>query len=773
MITVTANESFCNVAKDKLKGLKLLRKSVFFGINGSGKSTICEVLNQHATLEDDRSDTGEPVKVFAFNEQWRENTVGEFLKGGGGAPGVTTVMLGEGMAELEQQISEAKEQLRLAGENVEETRKAKETVRGSLDEVIGAVQSGELKTLKQECDVLKGKQFNKNAIGRLLQSGGNEKLDKSSLKNNIKIVNTDSPAPLAPLPSLPDGWKLSDNLWEQLIEQPSSQPEISGELIDWLRKGRKLHTAEGSCQFCEGKVDEKILASIDRKIQEYDVKVPELVDIEHDRCSSALEELKHFKFALDKIDFSGRIYCENMPEKQNDVKSKAQQVEDSLEESYALLERKISNPFDQVSVDRPNIPFDELQSAFKELEREHATAQKSIKNHIDRQKSATEHLKMHCCADFEREYRRFSNDLEDAEQKCEEARKAQRLASDTLRDLQSQVSTTAETAMFLDKHLCNILGDRVLRVSEGDAGQGYRITRANERAEAMSEGEKKLVSLLYFCAEFRTEERKRELEHSVVIFDDLGSELDEVRLLVVNRFISDHFSDLNGTGVGIPASIVYFTHSQTYLRILQDALKDKITGSKAVFYEVFKQGESFSCEGLEGSEPVATHETIGRHQNTNYYRWDDQFVELTNDYWFSFARVLSAFRVSRDSERRGEIDPGTVNYCRKVVECFTEFKYPCHERFGKRLDELLKNREASVSPALSKVLNNQSHGCLDRRGGALAISVVVSAIKGTLKLLYDIDEEHLRLMVERFTSADNGNEKARKVDDCMREIADL
>lgn len=46
MIQVEANESLRNVAKDSLKGIKLLNDSVFFGINGSGKTTVCEALSR-------------------------------------------------------------------------------------------------------------------------------------------------------------------------------------------------------------------------------------------------------------------------------------------------------------------------------------------------------------------------------------------------------------------------------------------------------------------------------------------------------------------------------------------------------------------------------------------------------------------------------------------------------------------------------------------------------------------------------------------------------
>ncbi len=54
MIQVKENESVRNVAKNSLTEVTLLEDSVFFGINGSGKSTVCEPFHP-------------PQKLYPFN----------------------------------------------------------------------------------------------------------------------------------------------------------------------------------------------------------------------------------------------------------------------------------------------------------------------------------------------------------------------------------------------------------------------------------------------------------------------------------------------------------------------------------------------------------------------------------------------------------------------------------------------------------------------------------------------------------------------------------
>lgn len=103
MILVQGNEPVRNVAKDALSEVTLLGDSVFFGINGSGKSTISEVLSGASTLKWKEAKNESPLQVVAFDDRWRKERVGEFIEGGT-AEGVTTVKLNEDAKELETQI---------------------------------------------------------------------------------------------------------------------------------------------------------------------------------------------------------------------------------------------------------------------------------------------------------------------------------------------------------------------------------------------------------------------------------------------------------------------------------------------------------------------------------------------------------------------------------------------------------------------------------------------------------------------------------------------
>ncbi len=469
-----------------------------------------------------------------------------------------------------------------------------------------------------------------------------------------------------------------------------------------------------------------------------------------------ISAMQAFVSRLEVIEFSTSPYVSDLPAQKNEAILKAQKYLREMKAAEQLLKRRVDDPFAHFIDPRPEVNPAPLQEAFETLRRAHASAQCEIRNHSKNKEDAVQALKKHCCAADGSSWKSINEKLEEARKEEEAALEAKKVAEEELSELKESVSSTQQTAKFLNKSLRIILGDKTLQVSVGGVGEGYRITRHGQPAKGMSEGEKKLVSLLYFCAEFFSEERKALLKNSVIAFDDLGAELDEARLLAIDRFITDHFR--NALKIQ-PASIVYFTHSHTYLRILQNRLADKVSSREgaeptAIFYEIYK-------DIFHKSE-----------QTTRCRKWDDQAVRLTNEYWLSFYMLLKAFeRLQDDNEQGpdgGQLDLGTGNYCRKVLEGFTEFRSPNSVNFGTRLDNLIRKANVPISPSLSKLVNGLSHTSLHKDGGVLARHEVERALIETLNLVRVLDPDHFDALTNKLI----GKNDARQFRDALSRLID-
>lgn len=745
MIQVKANESLRNVAKDSLAGIELLKDSVFFGINGAGKTTVCEVLSRGTTFIDNWKDNREPIRVHAFDDQWRRDKVGDFVEGGV-AQGVTTVVLSDGAGDLDEKMRIAQEKWESARENVAAKQKQEDDAEKSLEDIANKVFNGVRKDLEKECINLNGHQFRRRAIRDLLDANKNKVLAQHEIADSIRVANSTDPGFLPNLPSFPNCWIFSDELWREVTKKSSIESTTPLTVNEWVRRGMSEHKAGDSCLFCGGVVFEKRLKDLEDAIRQIDAEVPTLVKDQLDECRRVLSEVQDFKVSLDGVDLTSSIYGADLPLKKNDVLLETQRVLDELKSAENMLDERVKDPHGSIQRNKPDVRFSTLQEKYEVLQCAHNKAREEIAKHSANKELAIERLKKHCCAVDGAGWSLAEKTLNDAKEETKTAIRSEKNAKSHLDHLKAQVSTTTATAEFLDNALCMILGDKNLRVSEGDTGEGYRITRQGEKALGMSEGEKKLVSLLYFCAEFLAEDRKQSLKNSVVIFDDLGSELDEARLLAVDRFIANHFQNPK------PASLVYFTHSHTYLKILQSRLADKAVPKKngedpkAIFYEVYK--DTFNCV----------------EQSTRWRQWDNDAVRLTNDYWLSFYMVLRAFEKLQDGNPP---ELGTGNFCRKVLEGFTEFRAPNSDQFGSRIDTIIAQDKIPMSPALSKIVNNLSHSDLNKSGGVLSRSEVEHAVIQTLNFLQTVDRKHFRALLVKF----RGKEGADKLEsDISRRI---
>lgn len=731
LIEVTANESLRNVAKDALKGMQLLPNTVIFGINGAGKSTVCEVLSKFSQYTNADGHVERDVAIYSFDTEWRERNVGHFIEGGS-AKGVTTVKFQDDVSGIEEQIEEAKAELKSASKEVDANQDAQALASKRLDEVLNRVFNGKRRELEAKCTSLKGTRFNRRAIRTILESGTQKLISEDAVAKHISIVTNQSPGSVPALPELNTTWAFTDELWDEVSAEPSTNLGNFMGISDWVREGLERHKADDSCEFCGGNVAQERLDELTQAILWAQQAASSAAREELEKCKRNRSELEEFIANSRRINLSDSIYSGELPLIQTKVINNASSVLQTLDASVSILQEHIKNPTQKIQTSRPIVEYDSLKSMNKELLDAHATAQEKISQHIRNQDISIEALKSHCCAFNGQEWEIAEAEMKKASASTYAAEENEQIANSKLRNLQRSVSTTADTAEFLDRSLALILGERSLRVTEGAPGEGYRITRNNQRAAGMSEGEKKLVSLLYFCAEFRAEERRSKIPYSLLLFDDLGSELDEPRLLAIDRFVSTHFSDPK------PLSTVYFTHSHQYLKILQSRLGNKAIETKkngtirppsSIFFEVFKSGFSNNL------------------QSTCWRKWDHEAVQLTNDYWLSFYMVLKAFD---DLATQNAPSLGTGNFCRKVLEGFTEFRAPGPNEFGARLDNLLKKHDTNLSPALSKIVNGLSHSDLSKTGGVLSRHEVEIAVVQTLGLLKNIDPDHFGALLSKF-----------------------
>lgn len=737
MLQVKSNAPFRNVHSDALKSIDLLKHSVFFGVNGAGKSTVCEVLQEHTVYQ---NPTGIPPVVYAFTEKWRETNVGDFVKGGS-AREVTTVNLAENAGAIEDSIRSKEQLLKQTLKDVEAEVKNVTNIKNELSKIKDAVFNGERKTLESKCDELTSRRFNRSKIEKALGRGNLTLLSDKELEEFLTIAAASPPEMPPLLPPEPRRWSYSDEVWSEVKNGLPALEKAVETITAWARKGLERHKAGDSCEFCAGEVTQARLDEVKNAIDFADQGISEQTSTALAECRECLTSLEEYKTLISHLSLSSDTYDNDLANRKTQFLLAIEQLLKNLRTAETQLAMRIDAPWDEFDFKKPNTSFSDFDKKLEALETELELLRGKVSDHSANKHNAITKLQEHCCAKDGATWEATKTRLSAAEKSLDLERSKVTKLERELNELKSSISTTARTAEFLDNNLSLILGDRVLRVKQGsNPGEGYVITRDGDPATDMSEGEKKLVSLLYFCAEFETEERKSSMRNSIILLDDLGSELDDTRLLATDRFVSDHFSKLN------PAALVYFTHSHSYLRILQNRLASKATkrtGATAQFFEVYK------------------HSYDNNDRTTRVRKWDSEAVNLINDYWLSFYLVTKEFSALIDGTPPSL---ASGNYCRKTLEGFTEFKSPVDSKFGTAINSLLAKHSAEVSPSLSKVVNELSHSGVARTGGALSRNELEQAVVQTLSFMRAIDSDHFTQLLQRVRGKEAAKEITQSLD---------
>lgn len=732
MLKLNNNLEFRNVEKNALKNLELFRNSVFFGINGTGKSTIGRILAQ-SELCSFKDANGQPVNptVHLFNDDWIENNVGEFVAGGA-SKGVYTVRIVKDVQEIESQIEEQNGLLKEAEQKLENLATTLKNIEEEEQSILNEVANGERQRLAARCNELSSRKFNRTKIKSLLDEGGCELLASDEVERRLGIATAESPGMLPTLGEPPRIMGLEAYVSEELTKSNHST-DVGLIINSWVKEGMATHEPGDQCGLCGNVVTAERLEKLKQQIEANETATSTVITEAKTDFQNEQDLVKKYLNKIDANQFSDALYSRVFEESRVKLEASLKRYQSYLKEVTDLIQSRIDSGIPLKGDSLPKLNLETLEEEFKEFRTCYDDAVEQTRSHNRNCEESLSALRSHCCASVQRRWTELATQRQTTSQEQETQRKNSDDARAALKALQGSVeeSTTEDVARFLDTKLQAILGDDVLRISVADDKKGYKVERRGNTAGDMSGGERKLIALLYFCGEFLAEDRKEDAKNSVVIFDDIGSELDDGRLLSIDRFISGHFGELT------PLSVVYLTHSHAYLRILLNRLRKntKTNGSgrpKAVFYEVYKS-----------LNPEKT-------KNTQVRSWDKDAINLTNDYWLAFFIVLRDFRQMIDGNPPSL---GVGNFCRKVLEGFTEFRSPTNELFGSRLDELAKKFK-EVKPEISKLVNDLSHTTLDRNAGVLSRNEAEVAVRSTLGIVRCCDEEHFHAILKRLVPDD-------------------
>ena len=243
--------------------------------------------------------------------------------------------------------------------------------------------------------------------------------------------------------------------------------------------------------------------------------------------------------------------------------------------------------------------------------------------------------------------------LWDAVQTAE--REVKKTSNETIRltgeitELEREIVEHRQPAEELNKDLRNYLGYSELRLEVKETG--YTIIRHDSPANALSEGERTAIALLYFLKSLQ--DRRFDLEKGVVVLDDPVSSLDANALYLAFGFIRERTKNA--------VQLFIFTHNFTFFRQVRNWFhhlkgqnKRDVSQRPARFYML-------DCAN-DGTQRYSTISAL-----------DPLLEKYDSEYHYLFARIYRAANSMQEGLEENYVFP---NMARRLLEAFLAFRQP-------------------------------------------------------------------------------------------------
>lgn len=603
----------------------LKKFNYFFGVNGTGKTTISRVI-ENSTFYPDcnvKWENGQVMETLVYNRDFVERNFNpqNVLKG--------VFTLGKIEADTLQKIAEIKAELDVLKREITNLTKTLQGTEGN---------SGKKKELsdledKYATRFFAPKQKYADKLGGGLKGymGSRQEFKKKVLdeaRNNTSELKSFAELEAQAHKVFSDKLVQAQNIIticpDKLLALENA-PVLAKRILgkddvdiaaiikklgnsDWVRQGRSYYeTNDGVCPFCQQKTDDDFAKSLneyfDDTFEQDNESINNLV------ADYASESNRIQQQVLAVIDLQSEFVDNDM------LKSKKQLLDSIIAVNKQLLDQKkmeVSQLF----------KLDSLQNILNEISTLIAAANTKIAEHnnivsnIANEKTKLtgqiwrfiiEELK-NDIDDYGMQKRNLSAAINSLETQLQTKETEKHTKTVTLQELEQQNITIQPTLDGIN-NLLSSFGFKNFRLNKGDDERTYRLVRENgsEAQNTMSEGEKNFVTFLYFYHLLKGSQLETGLfTDRIVVFDDPVSSLDNDVLFIVSSLIRELIEEVR-QNKGTVKQVFVLTHNVYFHKELtynSKRGKDRVLNDESFW--LIRKKDTVSTVERQTSNPITT-----------------------------------------------------------------------------------------------------------------------------------------------------------------------
>lgn len=728
--------------------LPLGNRTVVYGHNGSGKSTVAELLltladGQAATEIIWENEDGQHTKVRAgtagpspsmsvFTRKWVEANLSDFLDGENASAIVT---LGQEAIHAKEEEAQLETEIEQLQEAATESAEQQEAADKEVDKLANEVQAEIIAHLR-EFDY---KHFTRNRyslprVKEELRNYTGEFPDSNAHAEALMRLGEgalDAVAEMATPPAdiVEDLSRLSTLLAETPTRVALASLEGNPTAQAWVEQGLTLHGELDHCLFCAGPLSDERRRELAQHFDESWLQLRESAQALLAAVTREKEKLRTWASSLPAAELlSSSLQATYQEATEGAAEAVAERIV-VLEKVEKALRSKAEDPSTTPEVpDWTSLTVAISTAVLKESISEHND---QVRRHEEVTAGHKETVFHHLVGVKSEAFRELEEQAKTSQIKSRTSTQAAGLAQRRLEEVRRQRFTTACMADTLTRDLARVYGKHHLSITLTDDGKSYSCRRGGEPATHLSEGERTTLSLLYFLRKLEDESQTaEEPSQRIVVIDDPSSSLDREALFATHQWLIDTLATFG--------QYVVLTHDFGLLRLFVKSQKnrwDKSTRKiqkgdvdekcfpQVAFLEIFAAGAT----GKRGSRVGQLPRLLANN---------------TSEYAYLFSMIMAGVADTEDHERLFLLPNAT----RRVLEIFTSYKVPHLNNFDQQLGSLIKEVEDQPYRDVYDFCNRHSHGEGIESIDLLDARAVHGQIRRCMEFLKSVDKEHFERM---------------------------
>ena len=729
------------------------RFNLIYGWNGSGKTTLSRVfraieqrvvystgeatlyVDGHQVTGQDFPETTVPVRVF--NRDFVSETV--FPVSGGDVPPIFVV--GRESVERQKEVDRLKAERNRQETALQQARSAHQHAERELDR--HCVERARL--IKDSLRVPGPGSYNdynktdyRTRAGQMVTAGdGPSHRLSDSDRDSLLIQHRATAKPKVAtvpyrFPSLKQlhsdaAGVLSATVTSSAIESLKGDPTLS----EWVRHGLGLHKSRAAkaCLFCEQSLPGVRLSALESHFSaEYDQFLQRL-DQQRATLNKLLEEVKGLRLP-DRMALYEDLSAP-YDARRDELEYALKGVSAFVGELLQALDAKKSQPFKstQLKVEVPTVDEDAVGRLNEVIARHNAACD----DFQARTTRARDRLALDLIAENLGDYSQLAVAVKAASDAIGPLEQDVRRSIDEIGRLEREIVEHRQPAEELNEDLRKYLGHDELSLQVKETG--YQLLRHGQLAEALSEGERTALALLYFLKSLR--DRRFDLSHGVVVLDDPVSSLDANALYLAFGFIRYRTQDAGQLFV-LTHNFPFFRQVRNWFHHQKGQNKKGVNQRPARFYMLDRvHGSNPRCTTLRALDPL--------------------LEQYESEYHYLFACVHRAANATGATAL--EQNYGLPNVARRLLEMFLAFRRP---QIAGELWQKLKDVafDEAKKVRIARFVHTHSHGDTvgEPEHDPSLLGEARAVLADLLELIKSEDPQHFTAMVGLVSGPDAESE---------------